>query len=265
MLRVLLADDDRSVRLLIKRMLTALRCEVVEAENGVAALERLSSGSFSLAILDLGMPLLNGLEVLQAIRSSPDHADLPVIIVSGVADQPTALDVVNLGVTDFLAKPFRFDQFKARLTAAVHGIDATRKTAAPESRQASAPVPAKARPVLLVDSNAEFRGFVAGVLAAQHPVVEVASGQEAVSVCVTHRPVAVIVGPDIGLFGPPLLARKLRTSREIGSTRLLLAARPDQLARLGDTSMFDAVIDRSFVAEELRAQFQRAVEQHTTA
>jgi DNA-binding response OmpR family regulator len=264
MLRVLLVDDDRSIRLLIRRMLTSLRCEVEEADNGVAALEKLSTRSFSLAILDLGMPLLNGFEVLQAIRSSPEHAGMPVIIVSGAADQPTALGIVGLGVTDFIAKPFRFDQFKARLTAAVQNIEPPPKT--PPARPTSpTTVPEGARLVLLVDSNAEFRRFVASILAPQHPVAQAESGQEAVCVCAAHRPVAVIVGPDIGLFGPALLARKLRTSVQIEETRLLLAARPDQVAQIGDTSMFDAVINRTFVPDEIRDQFHRAVEQLTPA
>src|SRR5687767_6959598 len=97
---VLIADDDRGIRLALQRVLNKLGCTCIEASDGMEALDILADTPVSFVCLDLGMPGLGGLEVLQALRRSKEHAQLPVIVISGTSDQASAAEAIGLGVTD---------------------------------------------------------------------------------------------------------------------------------------------------------------------
>jgi CheY-like chemotaxis protein len=82
-MRVLVCDDDPAARFVAKRWLTsALGCTVTDCEDGVQALELLSSHPFDLALIDLDLPRLNGVEVVEAIRANELTRDLPIVILS---------------------------------------------------------------------------------------------------------------------------------------------------------------------------------------
>src|SRR5690242_4236787 len=107
-MKILIADDDDVARGMLKRMLaTQFNFTYVEAENGLEALELLSSSSFAFALLDMSMPILSGLEVLEAVRSSPQLRWLPIAFVTSNTDEPTVQRVIQLGITDYLTKPLR--------------------------------------------------------------------------------------------------------------------------------------------------------------
>src|SRR5919108_3003285 len=106
-MKVLVCDDDSATRFVLKRVLLRFECSVVEAIDGVAALDLLSRTEVAFVVLDIHMPVLSGIEVLQAIRSSPQHAELPVVVISGATDQLTVAELLRLGVSDFLTKPLK--------------------------------------------------------------------------------------------------------------------------------------------------------------
>ena len=82
-MNVLVCEDDPAARFVIKRWLSStLGCNVTDCEDGVRALELLSERPFDLAVLDLDLPRLGGVEVVEAIRGSEDVSDLPIVILS---------------------------------------------------------------------------------------------------------------------------------------------------------------------------------------
>ena len=103
---ILLVDDDPVIRASLSDLLAAEGFEVETAEDGQAALERLSQiGAPSLILLDLGMPRMDGWEFLSRLGGSRKDRRVPVVLLSGLAyirDAP--------GVADFLAKPIRADR-----------------------------------------------------------------------------------------------------------------------------------------------------------
>ena len=253
-MKVLIADDDTGIRFALKRLFLSLECTPIEADSGIAALQTLSeTEDVSLLVLDVGMPLMNGLEVLQAVRESREHAHLPVVMVSGISDPVMASDLINLGVMDFLAKPFKLDKARIRLQRV---IDIVRKK---QGASVSTSSLSSARPVVIVDGSPEFRYFAANTLSGRFPTVEAKSGLDAVQVCMSCRPVAVLIGSDLGMFGSRLLARKLRSHQELADTRVLIVAAPGD-ASAHDPAGVDGVLTRTYVPE----QFLRQVEQFVT-
>jgi DNA-binding response OmpR family regulator len=101
--KVLIVDDEPNVRLVFRTTLDAAGYEVTEAADGESALDVLHGGPVDLVFLDLRMPGMDGLEVLQRLRAAGDHT--PVIIVTAHGDVPNAVQAMKLGAIDFLGKP----------------------------------------------------------------------------------------------------------------------------------------------------------------
>jgi excisionase family DNA binding protein len=115
--RVLVVDDEASIRELLSKTLALAEYEVDTAPDGRAAIERLRLGSYDLLIADLKMPGLDGLSLIREAKRL--KADLPVIIITGFSTESSAIEAVNLGVAGYLTKPFRVPQVLAAAARAL--------------------------------------------------------------------------------------------------------------------------------------------------
>jgi excisionase family DNA binding protein len=115
--RVLVADDEASIRELLSKTLALAEYDVETAPDGRAAVERLRLGHFDLLIADLKMPGLDGLTLIREAKRL--KSDLPVIIITGFSTESSAIDAVNLGVAGYLTKPFRVPQVLAAAARAL--------------------------------------------------------------------------------------------------------------------------------------------------
>ncbi len=103
--RVLVADDEASIRDLLSKTLALAEYDVDLAADGRAALERLRVLPYDLLITDLKMPGVDGLTVIREARRL--KADIPIVIITGFSTEASAIEAVNLGVSGYLTKPFR--------------------------------------------------------------------------------------------------------------------------------------------------------------
>lgn len=116
--RILLVDDDSEARLLMRSLLEREEYEVEEAEDGFKALDILKEDSeYSLVILDLAMPGLDGRAVLDQIRGSVDTAALPVLIRTGTGSDKIEAELLEAGADDYVEKSVDADRFLARVHA----------------------------------------------------------------------------------------------------------------------------------------------------
>src|SRR6476661_10846371 len=106
--RILVVDDEASIRDLLSKTLALAEYEVDVAPDGRTALERLRLYPYDLLIADLKMPGMDGLAVIREAKRY--KADLPVIIITGFSTEASAIEAVNLGVSGYLTKPFRVPQ-----------------------------------------------------------------------------------------------------------------------------------------------------------
>jgi CheY-like chemotaxis protein len=109
--RVLVVDDDPQLLQLYVTSLTRAGYEPITAQDGAEAMQRMGSRP-AVVLLDLEMPNANGYEFLEQIRGSPEHASIPVIVISGTATGEWALRV---GATEFMAKPFKVTEVLDRI------------------------------------------------------------------------------------------------------------------------------------------------------
>jgi excisionase family DNA binding protein len=115
--RILVVDDESSVRDLLAKTLALADYDVDTAADGRSALERLRLYSYDLLIADLKMPGIDGLSVIREAKRL--KGDLPVIIITGYSTEMAAIEAVNLGVSGYLTKPFRVPQVLAAAAKAI--------------------------------------------------------------------------------------------------------------------------------------------------
>ena len=113
--QVLIVEDDAATRRLYKFLLMNGGYEVLEAEDGVAALEQLARNHCELVITDMNMPRMDGMELIQAIRR--DYADVYVILITAFGTPDTEKQALRIGANDYLAKPFDFEELERRVRA----------------------------------------------------------------------------------------------------------------------------------------------------
>src|SRR5207302_11490117 len=115
-IKVLVIDDEPPIRKLLRMGLSTQGYEVLEASNGKVALEQLSQNP-ALIILDLGLPDIQGHELLRMIRSRNDS--VPIVVLSSRGDETGKVQALDLGADDYLTKPFGMDELLARMRAAL--------------------------------------------------------------------------------------------------------------------------------------------------
>ena len=110
---VLIVEDDAATRRLYKFLLANGGYVVLEAEDGVTALEQLSRNHCDLVITDMNMPRMDGMELIQAIRR--DYASVYVILITAFGTPDTEKQAMRIGANDYLAKPFDFEELERRV------------------------------------------------------------------------------------------------------------------------------------------------------
>jgi excisionase family DNA binding protein len=115
--RVLVVDDEASIRDLLAKTLALAEYDVDVAADGRSALERMRMYPYDLLIADLKMPGMDGLTVIREAKRY--KGDLPVIIITGFSTESSAIEALNLGVAGYLTKPFRVPQVLAAAAKAL--------------------------------------------------------------------------------------------------------------------------------------------------
>src|SRR6516225_1897993 len=115
---LLIVDDNDDNRFTLSMRLEACGYEnIVTAENGREALERMRAGPIDLVLLDIMMPEMNGYQVLEHVKATPELRDLPVIMISALDEIDSVIKCIELGAEDYLAKPFNPTLLRARVAA----------------------------------------------------------------------------------------------------------------------------------------------------
>ena len=115
-LKVLVVDDEPPIRKLLRMGLSTQGYEIIDAANGKAALEMLKLKP-DLIILDLGLPDVQGLDLLAQIRAQMDS--VPIVVLSSRSDEAGKVEALDRGADDYVTKPFGMDELMARLRAAL--------------------------------------------------------------------------------------------------------------------------------------------------
>ncbi|MEV8368430.1 response regulator [Microbacterium sp. NPDC064584] len=113
-MKILIADDDPQLVRALRITLAAHGYDVIAASDGAAAVAMAAQSHPDMVLLDLGMPRLNGVEVIEALRG---WSSAPIIVVSGRTGSADKVEALDAGADDYVTKPFQIDELLARLRA----------------------------------------------------------------------------------------------------------------------------------------------------
>lgn len=109
-MKILVVDDDKTTRKLLSLYLKGKGYEIVTAENGLEALEKVGIENVNFILTDMNMPYMDGIEFTKNLKSDPAHSNIPVVMVTTEADEDEKKRAFEAGVDDYLVKPTNADQ-----------------------------------------------------------------------------------------------------------------------------------------------------------
>ena len=116
-LRILIVDDEPPIRRFLRTALAAQGYRVEEAESGEVALDFLRRNPVDLIVLDLGLPGIDGLDVVRTVREGGSAT--PIVVLSSRDDEAGKVTALDLGADDYVSKPFGMEELSARIRAAL--------------------------------------------------------------------------------------------------------------------------------------------------
>ncbi len=251
----LIADGERGMRTVLRRVLQQLDVESLEAENGLELLCMLEEGSAKadLVVVDVDMPIMNGLETLRAIRASEKYRNIPIVCTSAVGDRGVIREVIEIGVSDLLLKPVRHDFAVPRLRAVLSNAG-RRRQQLPASSAAE---------LLIVEPDPNFMAFAKPLLAPHFSVIEATSAPRAAMLFQERNPSPRIVLlpeglPVIDELQMAAILRRIAARHKADAPEIYLLAQggpipPEKAAR------FHGLLRKTFVPEQFAGAIEREV------
>jgi two-component system, OmpR family, KDP operon response regulator KdpE len=115
-IKMLVIEDDPQIRLFLRRVLDIHGATIIDAEDGQSGYRLIERENPDVVLLDLGLPDIDGLKLFESIRAK---FTVPVIVMSARSDESTIVEALDMGVEDFVTKPFGVDELMARVRAAM--------------------------------------------------------------------------------------------------------------------------------------------------
>jgi two-component system chemotaxis response regulator CheY len=256
-MRVLVCDDDAATRYVLRRLLTqTLGCTVIECGDGIEALKLVDAGGLDMMVLDIEMPLIDGVEVLEAIRQSPRCKHLPVVMLSKERREDVIRRLVTLGICTYVLKPLRPERFIATLESLIPTLRPCARNL--DGADASSIRLRADSPALLADGDADYRQFFASQTERYGPIVVADSGVSALTAFRRSPTALAFVGTDLGVVGVELLTQKLRAAAGDGLLRIVGITDGKESAEV--RALFDDVTPRTYVVATHAAQIRRFVQ-----
>jgi two-component system cell cycle response regulator len=108
--KILSVDDSRTIRMIVGRTFKPYDCQICEAGNGEEGLAAAAREKPDLIILDVTMPVMDGVTMLGKLKENPELKTIPVIMLTAESGRENVLQIAKLGVRDYLVKPFKEEQ-----------------------------------------------------------------------------------------------------------------------------------------------------------
>lgn len=254
-LKALVIDDSPTDQLTLSYLLnTRLSCTVETCNDGIDALDLLTTEPFDVLFLDLMMPVMSGVEVLTELRAWSETASLPVVVISGNSDRDTVKALLGLHVTDYVIKPFNAETLVRRLAPVLNKVkraaSATNSLMLPGEKLAIE----RDKPLAIIaDGDRNFRHFFTSCANQRFNVIEANNGAKAISAVLKHQPDYVFIGSRLAPLEGAHLAAKIKA--------VPISCKPKVISLGVKNSptehVWDGCIKRSFI----EAEFTQAIDE----
>jgi CheY-like chemotaxis protein len=250
---VLIVEDDPVIRRLLKHIFERqLDCRVVEAADGLHGLHLAIEEKPDLIVLDIQLPMLDGLGVLESLRANHDTRNVACIAISGVSDRDVIRRLLDFGLSAYILKPIDIASTTRRLEQVLADIGTKKNAAGTDDSQVGGRL-------LVLDADPSYRAFVGKQLAGRYEVEEAASGIDGVQQVYLHPPDVILVGENLPQLPESLIPRAVRKNEKTAKTLIFLASDAPDIEEQAKSWGYNGVIVKSFVANQFRREFDRVM------
>lgn len=214
MFKVLVVDDDPSISMFISRLLTKkFSCTVVVAENGLEGLNKVQEESPEVIFLDVTMPVMSGLEMLDALKHDDKFNNIPVIMLTAISDKNVVRDVMDKGVISYLLKPLMFEDTYQKIKELFYEIKRKKEIAkrlayqGTENKQSTEYTDS----MLIVSTDEQLRAKLRQQMEKNYEILEAENGADGLEMFLENKPKVVCLSDNLPLLNEVLLATKIRS------------------------------------------------------
>ncbi|MFO1497039.1 MAG: response regulator [Verrucomicrobiota bacterium] len=258
--KILTVDDSKTIRLIVTKAFKPFDCEVFEASNGVEGLAVASRERPDLVILDLTMPIMDGVEMLSRLKSDPELKTIPVVMLTAEAGRENVLRIARMGVRDYLVKPFREEALIERVGRI---IDLKPKGDNPNRvKRFDDPLS-----LLLVDDKPAILELLrTGMADTNWKVAGRVQTGEAVDYCTQNSPDVILISlslPDNAGFNLFQMFRASAKMKNVPVFALCVKTAVDEQSRAQQAG-FTAIVTKPIDLEDLKGKIARALHLDTS-
>jgi two-component system, cell cycle response regulator len=259
-LKILTVDDSKTVRIIVRKAFKPYDCEVLEASNGVEGLAIAAKEMPDLILLDVTMPVMDGVEMLTKLKADAALKAIPVMMLTAEGGRDNVLKIAKIGVRDYVVKPFKEE---ALIEKTSRVLNLTRLAdAAAKAKTIDDPCS-----VLVVeDKPAIIQLIQDGLRSTPWKVQGVATQAEAFDFCTRTSPDIVLVSLSLVDESAFALFRQLRASAKHKATPIFgLVVKTETVQQQhAQTLGFNAVITKPIDMADLEAKMERAMKLDTS-
>jgi two-component system cell cycle response regulator len=259
-LKILTVDDSKTVRLIIRKTFKPFDCEILEAANGVEGLAVASKSAPDLILLDVTMPVMDGVEMLTRLKADPKLRNIPVMMLTAEGGRDNVLSIAKIGIRGYIVKPFKEDAMIEKVSRIVD--------LKPVSES-----PGKARSILdpldllvVEDKPAILQQFEQGLKHTPWKIHGVASQGEAIDFCGRATPDLVVVSLSLAGDSAFALFRILRASLKTKFTPIFaLVVKTESEAQAQAQKIgFTAIVTKPIDMADLESKVAKAMNLDTS-
>lgn len=220
MKNILVVDDDRNMNELISRVLQSkLKCRVSSVYNGVDAFIHLHHEKYDLIILDISMPLIHGIEILEILKADVKFKNIPVAMMTANREKEIIARLIKLGIIDFIAKPISLDIVYAKLKEILKKLESIEKT----EETTDNTVKFDCKKVLIADIRKDLLKLFEETEINEKILYKTDSGLEALKYIVKEKPGTVYLGRNLPIVNEKLLIKTIRSLETEKQVKIIVA------------------------------------------
>ena len=254
-LKVLTVDDSKTVRIIVKKSFKGFDCEIIEAQNGVEGLAMAAKTNPDIILLDITMPVMDGVEMLTKLKSDPALKAIPVIMLTAEAGRENVMKIAKIGVRDYIVKPFKEEVLVDKVSRVVDLRPAGE--AEPKQKKIDDPIDL----LIVEDKPAIIEQIQRGFSHTPWNVNGVASTGEAIDFCQKKLPDCIIISLSLPDDAAITLFRIIRSNAKTKYVPLfgLSVKTAQEEQHRAQQAGFSTIVHKPIDFEELEGKIGKAV------
>jgi two-component system, cell cycle response regulator len=210
LVKFLVVDDDEIIRTMVKSILVRkFDCEVFEANNGITCLQAIEKNMPDIVLLDLMMPVMDGVQTLDALRANPAYKNIPVIVLTAVGDREIIRTLSEKKITDYILKPIDVNNTVDRIQKMISRLNETRANDL-SGKKNDTGTKAKLKQILIVDTDTEFMAFFNSLFKDHFTIYSASNVTEGLAFFTSHKPNIIFMNNCLSLLDKAFLNQKIR-------------------------------------------------------